>query len=957
MNQDSATGPNPAPEPTVIGIGASAGGLQALRTFLEHVPIDSGLAFVVVVHLSPEHESHMADLLRPHVEIPVEQVTRTLPLAPNHVYIIPPGQNLNTIDTHLRLSELEEKRSERAPIDHFFRTLAETHDGHAVAVVLTGTGTDGTMGLKRIKERGGLTIVQDPEEAEYDGMPRSAIASGLVDRVLPVAWIPAEILRIVQTRPRLTIPAEGGDLDEDTRPLLQKIFTQIRARTGRDFSRYKRSTIMRRIQRHMQLRQTEQLEDYLGILRNEPTEVRNLTEDLLITVTGFFRDPAVFQGLEARVIPALFQHRNAEDTIRVWSVGCATGEEAYSLAILLLEAAAQHEAPPQIQVFASDLHEASLQKAREGYYPGAIDSDVSAGRLRRFFTQEGGGYRIRKEVRELVVFTPHNLLADPPFSRIDLLSCRNLLIYLQRDVQREVLELFHYALNPEGFLLLGSSETVDRADLFQAEDKRHCLYRRRNVPTREPHLPVFPLTRERFPELPERPVESHQSRTSYQTLHQELMLCHAPPSLLLNPEYEVVHLTEQAGRYLRIPGGELSHSVFQLLHPELRIELRALLHAAGRERRAVHSQPLTVDLQGEPCQLVLHVYPATMPTNEGYYLVVFEARGPVTRPSDAATEPGAAQELEAELDLTRERMQHLIEEYEAGREEMKAAHEEFQSTNEELRSTMEELETSKEELQSMNEELSTLNQENRYKVEELGRLSSDLQNLLVATDIATLFLDRELCIQRFTPRVEALFNMRDTDRGRQLSDLTHRLGYDELHHDAQRVLERLTPLEREVRDDQGRWYLTRLLPYRSTEDRIEGVVITFVEITRHKQAEAVLGDAQDLIQAVAGIVHEPLLVLDPNLRVVSANDSFYRHFQVRPEDTQGRLVYDLGNGQWNIPELRRLLDEVLPNDDHFDDYRVVHEFEGLGKREMCLNGRRLDHLQMILLAITEVSAT
>jgi len=953
MSQDPPSDPNPAPEPTVIGIGASAGGLQALKTFFQHVPADSGLAFVVVVHLAPQHESHMAGLLRPYIGMPVEQVNQTLPLAPNHVYIIPPGRNLSTIDTHLRLSDLEEHRRDRAPIDHFFRTLSETHDGHAVAVVLTGTGTDGTLGLKKIKERGGLTLVQDPEEAEFDGMPRSAIASGLVDRVLPVAMMPTEILRIVHTRPQVSIPRDGGELDENTRPLLQKIFAQIRAHTGRDFSRYKRSTIMRRVQRHMQLRQTEQLEDYLAILRAEPAEVQGLTEDLLITVTSFFRDPVVFQTLETEVIPALFENRSAEDCIRVWSVGCATGEEAYSLAILLLEAAARHDNPPQLQVFASDLHEPSLQRAREGYYPEAIDTDVSAERLRRFFIRENDGYRISKEVRELVMFAPHNLLADPPFSRIDLLSCRNLLIYLQREVQREVLALFHYALNPDGILLLGSSETVDRSDLFQPEDKRHCLYRRRSVPAREPHLPVFPLTRERFPELPDQPAEPQRRPASYQALHQELMLRHAPPSLLLNPEHQVVHLSEEAGRYLRIPGGELSHSVFQLLHQALRVELRALLHTAGREHSAVHSQPLTVELHGEARYLVLHVYPTLTPANEGYCLVVFDERGPVAHPADDPAGSGAAQELEAELSLTRERLQHLIEEYEASREEMRAAQEEFQSTNEELRSTMEELETSKEELQSMNEELSTLNQENRHKVEELGQLSSDLQNLLVATDIATLFLDRELCIQRFTPRVAALFNIRDIDRGRQLSDLTHRLGYEELHHDAQQVLEQLTPMEREVQDQQGRWYLTRLLPYRSTEDRIEGVVITFVDITRHKQAESVLQDARDLISAVAGIVHEPLLILDPSLRVVSANQGFYRHFQVRPGDTEGRLVYELGNGQWDIPALRRLLDEVLPSDECFDDYRVVHEFESLGKREMHLNGRRLDHLQLILLGISD----
>ncbi|HMQ56872.1 MAG TPA: chemotaxis protein CheB, partial [Anaerolineae bacterium] len=468
-------------KPTVVGIGASAGGLAALKTFFSHVPEASGLAFVVVVHLSPEHKSHLAELLQPQVRMPVRQVTETMPLEADQVYVIPPNANLNTIDTHLRLSELEEKRRERAPIDHFFRTLAQTHDGHAIGVILSGTGSDGTLGLKEIKEQGGLTVVQDPTEAEYDGMPQSAIATGLVDLVLPLAEIPAALLHFSRTEPKVTIPTEGQELDGDERQGLQKVFAQIRARTGRDFSRYKRSTVLRRVSRRMQLAQVEELEQYLTLLRSRPEEVGALADDLLITVTDFFRDPAVFQTLEQEVVPRLFEHKGAEDEVRVWVVGCATGEEAYSLAILLLEAAARREAPPRLQIFASDLHEPSLRKAREGFYPGDIESHVSPARLQRFFQQDNGGYRVRKEVRELIVFAPHNLLGDPPFSRLDLISCRNLLIYLQRDIQHDVIDLFHYALRPEGYLLLGTSETLEATELFYPQDKESHLYRKRNV--------------------------------------------------------------------------------------------------------------------------------------------------------------------------------------------------------------------------------------------------------------------------------------------------------------------------------------------------------------------------------------------------------------------------------------------------------------------------------------------
>jgi two-component system CheB/CheR fusion protein len=498
---EEVVNPNtPAKEATVVGIGASAGGLSALKTLLHHVPADSGLAFVVVVHLSPDHESHLAELLQPHVKFPVQQVVDTTPLEANRVYVIPPNANLSAIDTHLRLSQLEERRNERAPIDHFFRTLANSHDGNAIAVVLTGTGSDGTLGVKDIKASGGLVIVQDPNDAEYDGMPQSAIATGLVDYILPVAEIPDHILRFDRTQPRITVPGDSEDATSDDRMLLQKIFAQLRARTDRDFSRYKRSTILRRISRRMQLNYLEDLSKYVERLRERPEEVRALADDLLITVTHFFRDEEVFVKLQAEEVPRVFDRKAQTDGIRLWSVGCATGEEAYSLAILFAEEAARREIAPHIQIFASDLHSRSLERAREGFYPGDIEADVSAERLRRFFQQENGGFRINKEIRDMVVFAPHNLLADPPFSRMDLISCRNLLIYLEREVQHDVIELFHYALNPEGTLLLGSAETMDVADLFRPEDKRLCFFRKRNVPPREPRLPVFPLSAARLRE-------------------------------------------------------------------------------------------------------------------------------------------------------------------------------------------------------------------------------------------------------------------------------------------------------------------------------------------------------------------------------------------------------------------------------------------------------------------------
>lgn len=658
-------------------------------------------------------------------------------------------------------------------------------------------------------------------------------------------------------------------MHEAKRTLLPKVLAILKARTDRDFSRYKSATLLRRIGRRMQLNYVDDLAQYLELLREQPDEARTLADDLLINVTSFFRDAEVFEKLEKEIVPKLFENKSTGDTVRVWSVGCATGEEAYSLAMLLLEEQSLRPESPKIQIFASDLHKRSLENAREGLYPGDIETDVSGARLQRFFQKENGAYRICKEVRDVVVFASHNLLGDPPFSRLDLISCRNLLIYLERSVQRDVIDLFHYALCPGGFLLLGSAETAEASELFRTDDKKLCIYEKRNVPAPEPRLPVFPLTRVRQDgERSNRP-EYLPVAVPFQSVHQDLLERFAPPSILVGVDNRILHLSDNAGRYLVLPGGEMTSSVLRLVREELRISLQSLLQMARETKQPVDSAQIVVRFVEFSAPVVMHVRPAQDADQEGFALVIFEEHQSIL-PSPSSTSSrvsgtyadGDAESriavLEAALLDSKQQLQTVIEEYETSQEEMKAANEEMQSTNEELRSTMEELETSKEELQSINEELQTVNQENRHKVEELSQLSSDLQNLLASTDIATLFLDRDMRILRFTPRLSDIFNVRVTDRGRPISDLTHRLGYQNLREDALEVLDRLAPLEREIEDNRQRWYLTRILPYRSVEDRIEGIVITFTDITHRKQAEDAVRESEENFRGIANVVPDLL---------------------------------------------------------------------------------------------------
>jgi two-component system, chemotaxis family, CheB/CheR fusion protein len=876
----------------LVGLGGSAGAIPALQKFFQAMPVDSGQAFVVVMHLAPEHESTLAELLQRCTKMPVVQLTGREKIEPDNVYVIPPRKAIKALDGHLMLADDSlTARGRHVAVDLFFRTLADTHGPHSAAIVLSGADGDGAIGIKRIKERGGLTVAQDPQEAEHPGMPRSAIGTGMVDWVLPVGDMPARLVQYFALEKKLKLPPEEGPpVAEHTAPsagvdeaALRDVLSFMRSRTGRDFSYYKRATVVRRIARRMQVNGVDDLPAYLTCLRTRPGEAGALLQDLLISVTNFFRDADCFAALDEH-LGELFQGKGANDTLRVWVPACATGEEAYSIAILLSERAREMEAPPMMQVFATDLDEEAIKTAREGTYPATIEADVSEERLRRYFVKEHRGYKVRREMREMVLFAQHDLLKDSPFSRLDLVSCRNLMIYLNRQAQRRAFEIFHFALLPQGRLFLGASETAEDVNtLFSVMDKKHRIFMQR--PAHRVGLPVpagpgtLALALEAQAQGHNAPAISSPGfqqvalggpgqkpdgrAASWGELHFKLLEAMAPPSVLVDAEHDIVHLSANAGQFLQYGGGEPSKNLLKAVHASLRIELRAALYQAAQTHGGTETLVRPVELGGESVEVEIRVKPVRA-AGADMFLVMFMARpagtGPLASPESpqpAATDP-IAHQLDRELERLKAHLRDTVEQYEASTEELKASNEELQAMNEELRSATEELETSREELQSINEELTTVNHELKGKVDELGQANSDMQNLMDATAIATVFLDRELCITRYTPAAVTLFNLIASDVGRPLADLATALDYPQLSQDARRVLERLVPIEREVGLPDGSWFLSRLLPYRTIEDHIAGVVVSFIDITERKQAEevrlwlsAVVAQSTDAIKSFA----------------------------------------------------------------------------------------------------------
>jgi two-component system, chemotaxis family, CheB/CheR fusion protein len=929
----------------VVGLGASAGGIKAFKEFFTRVPTESGMAYVVILHMSPEHDSKLTEILQLTTQIPVTQVMETVRIKPDHVYVIPPNRSLSMRDGHLALSEMTRVEERRAPVDIFFRSLAESNDSRAVCVILSGTGANGSMGLKRIKEFGGIVLAQDPKEAEYTDMPRNAIATGMVDYIMPVAQMPAKIIAYKDHLGAVYIPTEPLERHETDEQALRDIFTQLRVRTGHDFANYKRATVLRRIERRINVYELPDLQSYARLLHERPEEPRALLKDLLISVTNFFREPAAFQALEKNIIPKLFEGKHVGDNVRVWVAGCATGEEAYSIAMLLAEYASSSVNAPNLQVFATDLDDQSIAVAREGYYTEAEVTDVSPERLRRFFTKEGEGYRVRRELRETVLFAAHNIIRDPPFSHLNLVSCRNLLIYLNRTAQDKVMEVLHFALRPGGYLFLGTSESINGAgDLFVTVDKDHHIFQSRAVTTRMSFLlPELPLaSRIDQPQREERDAARAHERLSYLDLHQRLLEQFGPPSALVNENYDIVHLSERVGQYMQFTGGEPSNNLLRVVRPELRLDLRTALYQAVQKRANVEARGLQVRVNDRTQIVNLIVRPVMRDDDpaRGFILVIFEevqekerSDGVVTVDSISQAEP-VAHQLEEELMRVKAQLRATIEQYEVQHEELKASNEELQAMNEELRSAAEELETSKEELQSVNEELTTVNQELKIKIEELSQANNDFQNLMASTEIGTIFLDRYLRVKLFTPRARDIFNLIPADVNRPLLDITTRLKYPNLLDDVKRVLDKLQPVEQEVQTRDGGWYLVRMLPYRTTEDRIDGVVITFIDNTVRKAAAETLRRTRDELEVRVKERTGDLQTANETLRnevrerkvAVDRARGLLRRIVTAQEDERNRMARNLHDhlGQ-QLAALRLKLDVVKDKGGEQGDFNQMIE--------------------------------
>ncbi|MCB0154871.1 MAG: PAS domain-containing protein, partial [Anaerolineae bacterium] len=841
LDSDSPEAPAESPVPpdqqslVIVGIGASAGGQEAFEKFFAHMPDDSGLAFVVIQHLDPTHKSILVEMLQRYTPLPVLPAEDGLRVEPNTVYVIPPNRNLAILQGRLYLLERESARGLHLPIDSFFRSLAQDQGDKAVGIILSGTGSDGTLGLTAIKGEGGLTMVEDPASAGYDGMPDSAIATGLVDYVLPPEQLAGQLLSYLK-QPYARTPDPLASLGPPAVDWLHKIYILLRSQSGHDFSLYKQKMVARRIERRMALHQIERIEEYYRYLQQTPVEADTLFKELLIGVTNFFRDPEAFTALEQEIIPRLFELAERGHSLRVWVPGCATGEEAYSLAILLRETMDTLNPQFKVQLFATDINAKAIEQARQGRYPLSIAADVSPERLQRFFLHGEESYQVGEQIRGMVVFAVQSVIKDPPFSKVDLISCRNLLIYLEPTLQKKVMSLFHYALNPGGFLFLGTSESTNEFSyLFSPINRRWKLFQRTaDGPGLSPPFMIPPPPWAGEEKAPG--VTAADKRVGLRELVTKLLLEQAPAAVVVNPTGDIFYIHGRTGNYLELVSGEgVSSNIFRLAREGLSAPLASAMHKAAATKETATHTGVQVKTNGQmqTINLVVTPLPETGDIRPLMLVQFHEMESNLNPVMPAVTESGRVTELEQELQAAREYVQATVEELEAANEEAK-------STNEEMQSANEELESSREELQSLNEELVTLNSEHEQKIARLTQVNNDLTNVLTRIDVGIIFLDSRLRIRRFNPAATRISNLIEGDVGRPIGHIVSNLRYEHLVQAAQEVLDSLAPQKTEVQSRDGRWYVMRIRPYRTVDNVIEGVMLTFNDITEQKGVQAQL---------------------------------------------------------------------------------------------------------------------
>ena len=951
----------------IVGIGASAGGLEALEVFFRHMPVDSGMAFVVVSHQPTGRTSLLPSLLRPCTGMQLHEAADGMQVQPNHVYLAQAGKNLALLNGALHLMEPDQRDRVPLPIDYFFRSLADDQKHKAIGIILSGTGTDGTLGLKAIKGESGMTMAQEVESAKYGGMPRSAIAAGAIDVIRPVTEMPEQLIAYARGLFKAPPLSDLAPMELDRAEILHKIFVLLRDRSGCDFSLYKANTSRRRIERRMNVHQIDDLNQYLRFVQANPEELDTLFHELLIGVTSFFRDHQSFEVFAQKGLPLLLDHKPEGASVRIWVAGCSTGEEAYSLAMLLREYLTEAKIRRRVEIFATDMDPQAIEIARAGLYPAGISGDVTPARLQRFFTKEDSWYRVKKEIRDLVVFAAHNLLTDPSFTKMDLLSCRNVMIYLEPKAQQKLLATFHYALKPNGLLWLGSSETTGGfEESFKSIDKKWKLFTRDETPSSLPYLERFAIGTPHVgvdTVTSGNPAGTAGAQTVPVLIEQLLLKRHVPPSVIADPQGEIIYVHGRTGAYLEPAPGPPPQHLLDMVREGLKYELSSMLQQAVGPKAEIVRRGIRVNANG-----VINVVNVTIrriaepEALRGLLWVTFEtvptARKRVKTHSTSSSRT-VHTELEHELEETKQRLQHTIEELQTSNEELRSANEELQSTNEELQSTNEELETAKEELQSLNEELVTVNAELQGKLEELSGVNDDLANLLNSTEVATIFVDNDICIKRFTPEAKKVVNLILSDIGRPLSDISSKLVSNHLFEDTKEVLQTLVFKEREVQTSDGSWYFMRILPYRTAKNTIEGLVLTFLNITKTRLAEQTTEAALTYAQGIVETIDQPLLVLDEELRVVSANQAFYRIFRLMPRKVEHQIICNLGNGMFNVPRLRELLEQILPHNTPFEEFVIDQDFPPLGRKVLVLKASRLQQEPTkparILLAIEDIT--